>query len=58
MIKKNNRIFTNLYGFESPFLKCATKRGDWSGIKKILKNKPSFIIDQITKSGLILLFDL
>ena len=34
MIKKNNRIFTNLYGFESPFLKCATKRGDWSGIKK------------------------
>ena len=34
MIKKDNRIFNNLYGFESPYLKFALKRGDWKDIKK------------------------
>ena len=52
MIKKDNRIFNNLYGFESPYLKFALKRGDWKDIKKILKKDPSVIIDEITKSGL------
>ena len=52
MIKKNNRIFNNLYGFESPYLKYASKRGDWKDTKKILKNKPSDLIDIVTKSGL------
>ena len=52
MIKKDNRIFKNLYGFESPYLKYALKRGDWKDIKKILKKDPSVIIDEIIKSGL------
>ena len=52
MIKKNDRIFNNLYGFESPYLKYASKRGDWKDTKKILKNKPSEIIDIVIKSGL------
>ena len=52
MIKKNNRIFNNLYGFESPYLKYASKRGDWKDTKKILKNQPSDLIDIVTKSGL------
>ena len=52
MIKKNDRIFNNLYGFESPYLKYASKRGDWKDTKKILKNKPSEIIEIVIKSGL------
>jgi NADH-quinone oxidoreductase subunit F len=52
MIKKNNRIFNNLYGFDSPYLKYASKRGDWKDTKKILKNQPSDLIDIVTKSGL------
>ena len=52
MIKKDNRIFTNLYGFDSPFLKEACKRGDWKDIKKIFKQDPNDIIEQVIKSGL------
>ena len=52
MIKKENIIFKNLYGFDSPFLKSSMTRGDWKGIKKIMKNKPQEIIDTIKSSGL------
>ena len=38
MIKKENLIFSNLYGFDDPFLKGALKRGDWKDIKRVLKN--------------------
>ena len=52
MIKKENIIFNNLYGFDSPFLKSSMARGDWKGIKKIMKKKPQEIIDTIKNSGL------
>ena len=52
MIKKDNRIFTNLYGFDSPFFKEACKRGDWKDIKKFLNKTANDIIEQVTKSGL------
>ena len=52
MIKKNDIIFSNLYGFKSPFIEEASKRGDWKDIKKIFKKTPVDIIDEITKSGL------
>ena len=52
MIKKDNLIFKNLYGFDDPFYSGAVKRGDWKDIKKILKKKPQEIIDIIKDSGL------
>ena len=52
MIKKENIIFKNLYGFDSPFLKSSMARGDWKGIKKIMKKSPQEIIDTIKNSGL------
>ena len=31
-----DRIFTNVYGFQSPFLKAAQQRGDWDNTKKLM----------------------
>ena len=52
MIKKENIIFSNLYGFEDPFLKGALKRGDWKDIKKVFKKSPQEIINEVKNSGL------
>lgn len=52
MLKDSDRIFTNLYGFESPDLPSAQKRGDWDGTKDILANGREWIIDNVKKSGL------
>ena len=52
MIKKENLIFSNLYGFNDPFLKGALKRGDWKDIKKVLKKSPQEIINEVKNSGL------
>ena len=38
MLKDSDRIFTNLYGLEDPFLKGAKKRGDLDKTKKIQNN--------------------
>ena len=52
MIKKENLIFSNLYGFDDPFLKGALKRGDWKDIKRVLKKSPQEIINEVKNSGL------
>ena len=49
MIKKENLIFSNLYGFDDPFLKGALKRGDWKDIKKVLTKFPQEIINEVFK---------
>ena len=36
MLKNEDRIFNNRYGFESSNLVSAKKRGDWSNTKDIL----------------------
>ena len=36
MLQDRDRIFTNLYGFQSPFLDAARKRGDWDGTGQLL----------------------
>ena len=51
-LQDKDRIFTNLYGFESATLKEAKKRGDWDGTSKIIKKGRDFIIDEMKKSGL------
>ena len=52
MLQDKDRIFTNIYGFDDPFLVKAKKRGDWSGTKKILNKGPEKIVETIKNSGL------
>ena len=47
-----DRIFTNLYGFQSPFLKAARQRGDWDDTKKLMQIGQDEIIEAIKASGL------
>jgi NADH-quinone oxidoreductase subunit F len=47
-----DRIFTNLYGFQSPYLKAAKQRGDWDDTKKLMQAGQDPIIDAIKASGL------
>mgnify|MGYP002628022060 CR=1 FL=1 len=52
MLQDKDRIFTNLYGFESPGLDAAKKRGDWDGTKDIIAKGQDWIIDEAKKSEL------
>ena len=52
MFKDSDKIFTNLYGEESPDLASAKKRGDWQNISKIIKKSQSKVIDEVKESGL------
>ncbi|MBV9548477.1 MAG: NADH-quinone oxidoreductase subunit NuoF [Alphaproteobacteria bacterium] len=52
MLADKDRIFTNLYGFESPGLEAAKKRGQWDNTKAILELGPETIVDIMKKSGL------
>ncbi|MEI6730952.1 MAG: NADH-quinone oxidoreductase subunit NuoF, partial [Pseudomonadota bacterium] len=52
MLSDENRIFTNLYGFEDWRLPGAKKRGDWSNTKDILAKGQDVIIDEVKASGL------
>ncbi len=47
-----DRIFTNLYGFQSPYLRAAQQRGDWDGTKGLMAVGQDAIIDAIKASGL------
>ena len=47
-----DRIFTNLYGFQSPGLKEAQGRGDWDKTAALMKQGPDAIIEVIKESGL------
>jgi NADH-quinone oxidoreductase subunit F len=52
MLADRDRIFTNLYGFESPWLDGARARGAWDGTKQILERGVDAIVGEIKKSGL------
>jgi NADH-quinone oxidoreductase subunit F len=52
MLQDKDRIFTNLYGFQSPFLQAAQKRGDWDNTKIFLEKGRDWIIDEVKNSGL------
>ena len=47
-----DRIFTNLYGFQSAGLKEAQARGDWDKTGDLMKRGQDAIIDEIKASGL------
>ena len=52
MLKDEDRVFTNLYGFQDWGLEAAYKRGDWDNTKSILERGPDAIVDEIKASGL------
>ncbi len=52
MLKDEDRIFRNLYGYEDPGLKGAKKRGAWDGTRKFLQKGRDRVIEEIKSSGL------
>jgi NADH-quinone oxidoreductase subunit F len=52
MLKDKDRIFTNLYGFDDPFIDGAKKRGDWDNTKALLAKGRDWIIGEMKESGL------
>ena len=52
MLADKDRIFTNLYGWQSFSLDAAKKRGDWDNTKALVKKGREWIIDEMKASGL------
>ncbi|MGE0154359.1 MAG: NADH-quinone oxidoreductase subunit NuoF [Reyranellaceae bacterium] len=52
MLRDEDRIFQNLYGFHDPKLAGARARGIWDDTKAILDKGRDWIIDEMKKSGL------
>ena len=52
MLDDKDRIFTNLYGFQSWHLDAARERGDWDGVAELIGRGHEAIIDQVKASGL------
>ena len=52
MLADQDRIFTNLYGLQSPFLDGAKARGDWDGTAGFIANGQDWIVTQVKESGL------
>jgi len=52
MLKDQDRIFTNLYGYDDWRLPAARRRGDWDGTKAIMEKGQDWIIDEMKASGL------
>ena len=47
-----DRIFTNVYGFQSPDLKAAQARGDWDNTAELMAIGQDAIIEEVKASGL------
>ena len=52
MLRDEDRIFTNIYGWEGADLKAAKARGDWDKTKDFVKKGPEWIIEEMKASGL------
>ncbi len=52
MLHDSDRIFTNLYGFESPLLDAARARGDWDSTRDLIVKGQDWIISEIKASEL------
>ena len=47
MLQNKDKIFNNIFGFQSNKLSYALKRGDWNKTKKILSLDHDVIIEKI-----------
>jgi len=53
MLRDEDRIFTNIYGWQPASLLAAQKRGDWDQTADFIKKKgKDWIIEEVKKSGL------
>ena len=52
MLRDQDRIFTNLYGFHDVGLQAARSRGDWDGTKELIALGRDRITEEIKNSGL------
>ena len=52
MLDDKDRIFTNLYGFQSWGVDAAIKRGDWDDTKELIELGADEIVEQVKASGL------
>jgi NADH-quinone oxidoreductase subunit F len=52
MLEDKDRIFTNLYGFESWNLEAAKKRGVWDRTDELMKKGQAWVIEETKNSGL------
>ncbi|MBX9760348.1 MAG: NADH-quinone oxidoreductase subunit NuoF [Beijerinckiaceae bacterium] len=52
MLADRDRIFTNLYGFHSPGLAEAKKRGAWDSTKVLIDRGKDWVINEMKASGL------
>ena len=51
-LSDQDRIFTNVYKDDDPFIEGALRRGDWHQTKDIISMGHDWIIDEIKQSGL------
>ena len=52
MLQEKDKIFTNLYGHESPGLSAARNRGDWDDTASFIAKGHEWVIEQVKDSGL------
>jgi NADH-quinone oxidoreductase subunit F len=52
MLNDKDRIFTNLYGLQSPGLDGARARGEWDGTADLMGKGQDWIVDEVKASGL------
>jgi NADH-quinone oxidoreductase subunit F len=52
MLRDQDRVFTNIYGFNDPGLRGARSRGDWDNTKSLVSMGRQAIVDEVRKSGL------
>lgn len=52
MLLPQDKIFSNLYGFEGSDLKSAKKRGDWDKTNEFLQKGRDWIVEEVKQSGL------
>ncbi|TVR95640.1 MAG: NADH-quinone oxidoreductase subunit NuoF [Rhodospirillales bacterium] len=52
MLKASDRIFTNIYGFDSTALADARSRGDWDGTRDLIAKGRDWMVEEVKQSGL------
>ena len=52
MLQDQDKIFTNLYGYQSASLPNAKARGDWKDTTDFVKKGSDWLIEQTKASGL------
>ena len=52
MLRDEDRIFKNIYGFEGADLVSAKSRGDWDNTAELIKKGRDWVIDEVKLSGL------